>query len=267
MKKSILLLLTLVHLVGCSSADTTTNTSGLTGDLVGGVLLANDRGALMTNHSGVLVRIEGTSFTGLTDSNGRWVIHDLPSKTYAITFSKEGFYSRHEKSFSFLAGEPVRYREFNNRSDFIVLGPLPKFTVTLDGISMPTKQTIDSTGEVVYTNGFVYAHTSDNTPGGSSAGMYVVASLDPDPQIENTTNSYIVQAGIVLNPSVQDSSVDLSTALSYTLFTPIGKPGDTIYFKAYPIINAILEYDAVAGTHNYIGYTLNGSNVLSGVRQ
>jgi hypothetical protein len=266
MKKSILLLLIFTHLISCKSNDTITNSATVTtGDLVGTVELIDVHNNPLTNHSGVLVRIEGTTFSATSDSLGRWVIHDLPSKTYAITFSKPGFYSRHDKSFTFVAGEPVRYRDVHHNLDYIVLGPIPEFTITLDAITMPTRKIID--GKVFDDYGLVFAHTSNNAPANTYVGMYLLASRNPNLRIEDWTTVGIAEPYSVPNPSVQDSSVDLSGTLTYIVYAIFAKPGDTVYFKAYPILSPIFEYDAITGTEMLIGYSPRASNVLSGVME
>src|SRR6478609_2741609 len=111
MKIITFLTLLLFIAAGCSDSNTTTTSSGdgVTGDLIGTVYLSDHRGRSMTNHSGVTVQIEGTSFSAVSDVNGNWVIHNLPTRTYAITFSKPGFYIRRNPSYTFVGGEPVRY--------------------------------------------------------------------------------------------------------------------------------------------------------------
>lgn len=265
MKRSILLLLVFAPFNGCKSNDTIINSTTTTGDLIGTVGLVDAHNNPLANHDGVLVHIEGTSFSAMSDSLGRWVIHDLPSKTYAITFSKSGFYSRHDKSFSFLAGEPVRYRDVHHNLEYVVLGPVPQFTITLDGISMPTRKIID--GKIFDDYGFVFAHTSENAPANTYVGMYLLASHNPNLRIEDWTTVGIAQPYAILNPSVQDSTADLSGTLIYTTYATFAQPGDTVYFKAYPILSPILEYDAITGRENLIGYSPRVSNVLSGVMQ
>jgi len=265
MKKSILLLLALLHLFGCSSNDAVTNgNGGTTGDLVGTAALNDANLQPLDDYSGILVQIEGTSFSAITDSRGNWAIHNLPSKTYAITFSKAGFYTWHDKSFTFVAGEPVRYRDVKNNRFYVFLGPIPTFTITLDGIIMPRKQTIDS-GIVSDNYGIVFAHTSSNAPARTYVGMCLVASHNPDPKVGITGDINLVMSEV--NQSQSDSTVNLGNTFSYIHFQDFAKPGDTIYFKAYPIYTYISEYDAVTGYDKLVGYSPNGSNVLSGVMQ
>src|ERR1043165_9958033 len=114
--KIFLLFLLLLVAAGCSdSNNATTETTGggvgSSGDFLGNLRLYDHRGRPMVDRSGAKVQLEGTSFSAITDKNGDWVIHNVPTRTYAISFSKENFSTRRNPSYTFVGGEPVRYRD------------------------------------------------------------------------------------------------------------------------------------------------------------
>lgn len=268
--KILSILLLLFGLAGCSDSNTsTTNTGdGVTGDLIGSVLLADHRGRAMTNHSGVTVQIEGTSFSTITDTAGNWTIHNLPSKTYAITFSKPEFYSYRDASFSFLGGTPVRYRTPLRNDSYVRLGGLPRFTVSLDAIIMPRKTTIDSTNTILYTNGELYAHTSDDAPDSVTIGAYVIISRDPNLRIEDPSTYFYLMPVQGMTYARKDTVVNFGTTLGYTwFFSEKVHTGDMLYFKGYPVIGNPMQYDPIKNQDVFIGYSTTASNVLSAVMQ
>jgi len=89
--------------VGCTDSSTNnSSSSNLTGDLTGGITLTDYRDQYKSDKSGVLVQLDCTSFSAITDTAGLWIIHNLPSKTYSLTFSKEGCSTWKDESYSFL---------------------------------------------------------------------------------------------------------------------------------------------------------------------
>jgi hypothetical protein len=271
MNMKILSLLVLILVAaGCSDSSNNSTSSGngssVTGDLLGSVILTDHRGRPMRDYSGVTVQVEGTSFSAVTDTAGNWVIHNLPSRTYAITFSKPDFYSYHDKSFSFLGGAPVRYITPRLQNPYVYLGGLPRFKVTLDAILMPEKTTTDSGNTFLFTNGTLYAHTSDDGPDSTNVGTYVIISRDPNLRIENPSSYFYLMSVNGYTYATRDTIVNLSTTVGYGWFAVWNvHPGDTIYFKAYPVLGNPMEYDVIKNTEVFIGYSSAASNVLSGV--
>ncbi len=262
------LLLLLLLAAGCSDSNTTTTNAGdgVTGDLIGTVYLTDHRGRGMTNHSGVTVQVEGTSFSAITDTAGNWTIHNLPSKTYAITFSKPEFYSYRDASFSFLGGTPVRYRTPVLSDTYVRLGGLPRFTISLDAIIMPKKTIVDTI--TTFTNGELYAHTSDDAPDSVTIGAYVIISRDPNLRIEDPATYFYLMPVQGMTYARKDTVVNFGTTLGYTwFFSEVVHPGDVLYFKGYPVIGNPMQYDPIKNRDEFIGYSTTGSNVLSATMQ
>ena len=86
----------------------------LSGDLIGRVgALMDEFGKLMTDRSGYLVRLEGTTpeLTATTDKDGKFSISNLPAGTYNLVFSKSGFQTLKVFSYQFNGGNVPTYYE------------------------------------------------------------------------------------------------------------------------------------------------------------
>jgi len=271
--KIVSFLFLLFVLVGCSDSNTaSTNSSGgegVTGDLLGTVNLVDYRGRQIQDKSGVLVKCEGTSYSALTDTGGNWIIHNLPTRTYNIGFSKDGFYSFHDPIYTFVAGAPLRYfgSRGNHFGTIVTIGQPPRYTITMDGLILPTKHT-DSLNRIITTSGFIYLHSSNDVPDSTTSGILFIAGTTPLLDIEDKSSYiYKVWVSVFLN-STQDSVFNYTLKWEYD-DEPISKlsVGQTIYVRTYPMLRGDDEYDPVTDQSHYIGYSHTGSNILSAIKQ
>ncbi len=71
------------------------------GDMIGFVELLDGSGNEIVDKSGVKVSLENTSYSAITDKNGRYEFRDIQAGTYFITYTKEGFgtYKRYNCQF------------------------------------------------------------------------------------------------------------------------------------------------------------------------
>jgi hypothetical protein len=264
---------------GCSDSNTaTTETTGggvgSSGDFMGNLRLYDYRGRPMADRSGAKVQIEGTSFSAITDKNGDWIIHNLPTRTYAISFSKENFSTRRNPSYTFVGGEPVRYRDPDTYNDVpgnpiesADIYELPRFTIQVDAVTMPTVRTVDTLGQTLtlYTYGALFAHTSDNTPDSATIGMYVIAGRDSNLRIEDTSTYFLKRYVITSGSYSTDRSVDLAVSFNYSDITGGVQPGKRVYFKAYPVNGYQFQFNQITNTLEYFGNGPTASNVLSAI--
>jgi hypothetical protein len=107
---------------GCKTS--TTTSPEVTGDLKGTVSLYDSHFNLVSDKSGVLVQAEGTSFSGISDTGGNWIIHDLPTRTYSLSFSKSGYGTMKNTSFSFVGGGTVLYDGLNGNNQMTLSQPV-----------------------------------------------------------------------------------------------------------------------------------------------
>jgi hypothetical protein len=77
---------------------------GASGEIVGFVTLRDVNGVRFNDMSGVRVTLRGTTFSVLTDTNGKWRIWSVPAGIYDLDISKQGFATNHLRAFQFVGG-------------------------------------------------------------------------------------------------------------------------------------------------------------------
>lgn len=104
--KSFLLLLTgFLLILGCESEeDLTTGPQRMKGSVIGytryfDTMYSNEGNRPL---AGASIFVEGTPFIAISDSTGRWEIHDLPAGTYSMVCSKEGYTKMKVSAFKFV---------------------------------------------------------------------------------------------------------------------------------------------------------------------
>jgi hypothetical protein len=188
--------------VGCKSS-APNSTQVVTGDLTGNVGLYDSHGNEIFDRRNVLVQVEGTSLSAISDSVGNWVIHDLPTQTYIIAFSKTGYGTLKNTSFSFIGGGSVSY---GNR--VYLYQPL-NFSISLDSLS-----TIYETTGNYNNSGYLSGHIS---------GAWL-------------SDSTIIQAYVLIGSTANIAFGDTSTYFGGLLFNndrlTLHKSGSDLVFNA-----------------------------------
>jgi hypothetical protein len=195
----------LAFVFGCKSSTPTTPLQ--TGDLTGTVGLYDSHGKEVTDRTGVTIQAEGTTFSGVSDAAGNWVIHDLPTQTYSISFSKNGYGTVKNTSFSYIGGGTVSYGSRVNLYQPVA------YTIILDSASA-------STDSLNYNN-FAYNNF------GYVSGHITGASAD----------SAIIQAYVFFGTTPTITFGDTSTWLGGMLWNnsrpiPLVKKGNDFYFTS-----------------------------------
>ncbi|HET9135860.1 MAG TPA: carboxypeptidase-like regulatory domain-containing protein [Candidatus Kapabacteria bacterium] len=243
---------------GCKD-DSSSTSNEVTGTLRGYVALFNEHGRYESNFGGVLIQCEGLPYSTISDSTGKWELTNLPTRTYSISFSKAGYITYKRTSYGFIAGGIV---EMSGAS---VLNKPIDFTIILDAVTMPSPDTPGVTQ--VPHSGLAYCHTSMNTPGNHARIQYAILSgHTPNIDINDpSTYIYIGSGGEFYNTSINDSSANFQSILYYQYMNGY-KPGETVYFRAFPFLILTTYHDVKTGTDIIDGYG-QGSNVLSAVMQ
>ncbi len=253
-----LTVVSVLGILGCSDSNTSTNTggnsTGPTGTLRGGdgkyniTQLRDARFRFLKDKSGILVQCEGTSFSAVTDSNGFWEIHNLPTSTYSISFSKAGYTTFKNTSFQFVGGGIQLYN-----SSITLLQPIT-FSYTLDAVVTPTLK--DKWW-------YVYGHTSDNAP--DSVNIFILYVLSHSSTIE------IEDVESAASSFTDDVNTSFSTHDgSFSFKSPITSGlqnfqyGDTVFVRAFPYLYTQNYYDVASKKTIVTGYG-QGSNVLSAI--
>ena len=97
MKKSVILVLLVFAACGKNSPQNSVTVPDLIlaannrGNITGTVLLYTNEGAVSADNSAVTVSIDNNNVSTKTGADGKWTLDSIPSGTYDITYSKEGY--------------------------------------------------------------------------------------------------------------------------------------------------------------------------------
>lgn len=247
MLKRFLSLLGLITIFAGCKGSTTNDSSGiesLTGDLTGSISLIewkNEKGysVNLQNKSGVKVNIDGTSFSAITDTDGYWVIHNLPSRTYSITFSKDDFDTMRTTSFSFLGGGTVLYGD-------VFLSVRPKFELILDAAT--TTYALNDSQKLSQVT--VFGHAIN----GIGPKARIIFSRDKNFNVdENTDNSQYFDVDISHDSTISPYVSRQDIRLFYSF--------DTLYIAAFPANTIQNYYDVKKRKNIAVGFGKQ-SNIL-----
>lgn len=98
-----------------------------TGFVTGYTLLLDEYGQRVNDRSGVMARIVNRNITALTDTNGWYVLSNVPAGVFKIELSKEGYFPAKPLPFQFV-GDDTLELDYNN----ITLTGIPgQRTITL----------------------------------------------------------------------------------------------------------------------------------------
>ncbi|HYM19750.1 MAG TPA: hypothetical protein VEW28_01970 [Candidatus Kapabacteria bacterium] len=261
--RTIVLLFLTAFIAGCRSTTVETN-NGPAGVLTGKVNLVDRNRLQLSDRSGVLVQCVGTSDSTLSDSFGNWTLHNMYHQTYQIKFSKQGYTSWTDPSYTFTGTDTAKYYH----SNVTLVAENPMYTIILDELSMP-KGYYDAAHRLyVSADGEVVAHTSDAIVSGLlECSCYFGHS--PSIVRENTTSyqysTFIEGTANITSDSVTLLSGRVSSQDPNKFFTAF-KPGDTMYVRAYPYLLQD-KFDPVTGNYYSDSVKTQGSNVLWGVMQ
>jgi len=103
MNKFLIFIGIVLFLSSCKKTTTTEELPTPVQDVVGFVSLYDQYGDYQQNGAGVTVSLDSTSFSATTDSNGKFVLKNVPTGYYTVTYSKSG-YITYKSSYSNLLG-------------------------------------------------------------------------------------------------------------------------------------------------------------------
>jgi hypothetical protein len=170
MKKIIFIFVTAALLSSCTKQSNpvtnyiyTHSDSGLVGDMVGFIDLYDTTYSSylygrVSGHSGATVSLDGTPFSAVSDSNGKWILKNIPAGTYNITFAKPGY----------ALEKGISYKFLGNGTDF--LGRAKLYKVPLLHPNFITRPFHDY---YIYT----YRDTTIVSGGGDTIQSYIKDSL------------------------------------------------------------------------------------------
>jgi len=217
-----------------------------TNTIVGFIELADENGNIVSDKSnGIIVLYSPDSLTSeLTDASGRVIIENVPSGTYNVKFSKEGY------------GE---YMDFGTR---VAGGPAESLIGTGNLFKKPV-ETISNLS--IIWNGNYYIIAGDISPNANELYLRFFFSNDPSVSSLNyaTTNVAYISEFDISDGSHFQINGDV-------LFTPleIYDEGSTIHVKAYATHMAdfsgrIGYFDEILEIDIFSGIAINGSQIVS----
>ncbi len=230
---------------GCKGNDGPVGPQGppgqsLTGDMSGFVYLYDYNLRRLTDHSGVLIQLEGTQLQAITGTNGKWTLANVPAGTYTISFSKSGYGTEKVISYPFVGGGRTYLGEQS-------LQQVPLYYVA-------NLTSISSGGSVSVSGNFV--GTLPQSPFNRSAVLFLgrTSSVSSAPATYSgvtTANAYF-------------DSLSFRTELDSSSFRYWGfQAGSTAYIAAYGGYTWGGYPDTATGRYYYTGLNPTRSNVVS----
>ncbi len=174
-------------------------------DLIGNVILRDNRYYTSSNSENITVQIERTPYSSKTDDSGNYQLRNIPNGTYVLNFSKVGF---------------SYYKLFN----ISLVGPGTKYLTEnpVELIKLPTDSVTDLRVTWNDTSSF---YLSCNRSSPQTRVLFVLYSNE---DVSNSTYMYATQGGSNVN-------IYLYNLRNYGF-----KNGMNVYIIAYPYIS--LEY-------------------------
>jgi hypothetical protein len=251
------LLLVLVILIGCKDDDTSlTANASLKGNIVGYVITYDSTGS-NTDKSGVKISIDGTKYSAISDTSGRWEMKDVPPGTYNISFTKDSYAMQKNIVYRFV-GNGTDYLGYSvlfqiaKRNASLVLKSFQNYDqVRFDSIGRP----IDTTVLPFYAANFtcrLFRNDSAESLKGNTLILFGktenISPLDPSSYLFSIDNPYYIDNNTALDANGYSFYIYREKLLNSGF-----KSGDKIYCQAF--VSNIKEWGW--------GYTPSSSEVLT----
>lgn len=206
MKFKILMFILAIATVSCSSDDS--NNDPITKANITGSVNLYDEGTTLLDESNMLVKVVGTNplITALTNSNGQFVLEDVPFGTYTIEYEKEQY------------GVFKKFN-FSHQGNANAITEIP---------SLGKKSSTETTDLLVnIVNGQVVFSITTSPAGNNSNRRYVRYFLSTSATVSNS--NYMCHSPTFISQINPYQSTLTQTELINAGFTS----GQTVYVKAY----------------------------------
>ena len=214
--------------------------SFLSGDLIGYCYADNQYGPLPVDNSGITVTAEGSGVFARTDSSGRFILNNLHTGTYTISYSKSGYGTWKSQGFQFVGGGQalIGSAYIYKLPDYNVLN----LKASTDSIGyLDIKGTFSKSISAYYPN-------------------YVLLFFSKSSDVSSDPNHYLFTNQFYLNSQGITFQYDLPT---YYLSNQGLTRGQTLYVIAYGASNSNSYLDISTGKYVYPNISTNSSNVTS----
>ncbi|MGE5480091.1 MAG: hypothetical protein ACM3U1_06650 [Chloroflexota bacterium] len=202
----------------CNVDHSTSANDSSKGMITGYVRLFDENFKDISLKDSVTIKLEGTNFTTLTNSNGNWSMVDVPSNEYVATFSKKGF---------------------GTYKSYITISKNKAVESTTELYSYPPKYTIDSIncrveGNAVQVIGF--SKPKDSPFELFISNCHIFVSDKPD--VSCMPGEYIFETGYESSNfgtiwSSDNGKFSEEINLSHIYSCPEFKPGKQMFIVAY----------------------------------
>jgi hypothetical protein len=211
-------------LAGCGEEEPMTGPLLLSGNFTGFVTLIDSNGSRLKDLSGVKVSIDGTSFSAMTDSLGKWNINEISTGIYTINYSKPSYGIYKAMNQGFVGGGTL----FLNP---VTLAQPPVFTVTIDS----EKTLTDS-------NSIYIAGNATGVQGMGFSRVLIAIGASPDVSANDASKYLYATSTIVWSNSLMIGTHINKNDLDFAGLTS----GTIMYAVLYPLSNG--------SSHAYTSY-------------
>jgi hypothetical protein len=229
----------------------TTPGGGTPGNIVGFVQLYDTLSQAISDNSGVVVSLPGSTISAVSDATGRWQLTNVPPGTYKIFFSKPGFSIIEDFNVVFQGNGTFYYNygvgksytsiyQLQNLYPDIVLRPFEDYLSIVDTSYYDTAgyhYVYDTT--IVKYYSAVFSSRSEDVTNTTATAIYFGKTKILDPINPKT---FLYATDIHYNSDRVDSTgVADITILRSDLLKAGFLPGDSIYCSAFAGISNILN--------------------------
>jgi hypothetical protein len=237
--------------VSCTQNQTTASSGGgdvVPGDFRGALILYDSVGQAIQDKSGVLVELGGTQYSTVTDANGQWVFHNIPTRTYALKFSKASFITRTDQ-FTYVGGGTTWY---SAAQGYLALRQSPAFQYVFDAVVSPESA-----------NATFYFHTTGTIPANNNYGLFLAGSTTPFPLLDDSsTRPITIYNSNAFTSQGAANSFSASCSGLGGLSYYYGH-GATLYLRLFAFVGSYdYDIDPITQQQRYVNCG-PGSNVLS----
>lgn len=233
--------------VSCLTGPTGPAGPSLSGALSGYIVLVNSDGFQPANRGGVSVSLDPTSLSAQTNSTGKWIIPDVKTGTYNLTYSKSGYGISKSIGTQYVGG---------NDRDLGVIYLCTPPSISFDSLAYFQKKA-DSTSI------WIRAYLSTDATG---IPYRTLLAFSHDTNITSATS--VNQYTLFFNTSFANGIDSTNIKITPEIFSTAGfSIGDTVYVAGYLAnagTNTSSYLDTASGRTQYTNFNTQRSNPQGG---
>lgn len=252
MKQTILLAGLIAATLFASCSSNPSEPARLTGNIRGLVGLHSECG-IATDHSGVAVKIEGTSFSAVTDAAGRWEVKGIEAGIYNIDYSKPGYHPYKRESFQFVGGGTAYVSGYKQGNEANLMG-YPTWTISglqADKLVIHGNDSLERREFINISGAATASPCGPNIPRGAWIFMSDKSTVSSSDHTYKTSTGWPTEGSTLFSLPAEE-------------LPSMGFPrGSTVYVIAYPAGPVLQFTDPDTGKTTFMGLGSTPSNVVS----